>query len=105
MSTKSKSSAAKSAPQQKPKDPRFRVVPNLSLRGTDIMKRLKNGSLKVDVKTGQYSIDDEIDASRRMTKADIINASRKNFQNINNLNNKLNASGNNRPSSGGNKEG
>lgn len=76
MTTKTK---AKEATKQR--DPKFRVIPNLSLRGKDIMTRYKNGTLRMTLE-GQYSINEKIDESRRMTKQDIINAARDNNSKI-----------------------
>lgn len=50
---------------------KFRVIPHLSLRGKDIMTRLKNRSLMFDTSGNQYSTDEQIDATRRMSKLEL----------------------------------
>jgi len=55
-------------------DPRFKVIPKLSLRGKDIMTRLKNRSLVLDGMTGNYTLEEHWDAARRMSKADAARA-------------------------------
>lgn len=81
MTTTTKTASKKTKPVRKQNDPKFRVIPNLSLKGKDIMARLRNGSLRLDA-TGQYSLSPEIDATRRMTKLDIELAARENFKKI-----------------------
>lgn len=71
------------------RDPKFRVIPNLSLKGKDIMKRLQNRSLILDGMTGNYTLEEQWDAMRRMTKADAILAAQKNANQIKELSNKL----------------
>jgi len=73
----------------KAKDPKFRVIPNLSLKGADILRRLANRSLMLDGTGGQYSLDEFAHASGRMTKSDIILAHREATMNIQSLQNKL----------------
>lgn len=72
----------------KQKDPKFRVIPNLSLKGKDIATRLKNRTLKIDT-DGQYSLEAEIDETRRMSKLDISRKAVENNKKINSLNDKL----------------
>lgn len=50
----------------------FKVVPNLSLRGKEIMRRLNNRSLRLQSsQANDFSIDTEIDDTRRMNRVDI----------------------------------
>lgn len=72
----------------KKRDPKFKVIPNLSLRGKDIIQRLNNRSLRAEP-DGVYSMDEKIDATRRMRKLDILTEANKNSNEINNLTNKL----------------
>ncbi len=67
---------------------RFKVIPNLSLKGTDVIKRLRNRTL-MPSQNGQYSLDERIDEARRMNKADLINAYRENGIKLSNINQKL----------------
>lgn len=83
MSTKQKAINA-----TKQNDNKFKVIPNLSLRGKDIRQRLANGSLKLNP-SNQYSLDTQIDATRRMHKIDIIHEAKKNQGIIENLGQKL----------------
>lgn len=71
------------------RDPKFKVIPNLSLKGKDIMNRLKNNSLQLQ-HSGQYSLEEEIDNSRRLSKVEIMHKAKENLENINNLTSKLN---------------
>lgn len=89
MSKKAPSPKVKDLAGIKAKDPKFRVIPSLSLKGVDIMRRLANRSLILDGMGGQYSLDEFADKSRRMTKSDIILAHREATQNIQSLQNKL----------------
>jgi len=74
--------------QKKQKNPKFRVVPNLSLKGPEIMRRLKNRSLNLE-HGGQYSIDEEIQASLKLDKVELKNKARENAQKIADLAKKL----------------
>ena len=56
----------------KKKDNKFRVIPNLSLKGKDIMKRVKNRSLQLTPQM-TYSLESEYDDFRRMNKLDQVN--------------------------------
>jgi len=58
--------------EQKKRDPKYRVIPNLSLKGKDIMQRVKNRSLDIKSST-TYSLDEEFDNFRRMDKLDQVN--------------------------------
>jgi len=71
------------------KDPKFRVIPNLSLKGVDVMRRLANRSLMLDGTGGQYSLEEFAHQAQRMTKADVILAHREATMNIQSLQNKL----------------
>lgn len=79
---------SKTIKQQKKPENQFRVIPNLSLKGKDILTRLKNKSLKLDHE-GQYSIQEEIDATRRMSKLDIMDKAQQNKKSIDELNKKI----------------
>lgn len=50
---------------------KFRVIPNLSLKGVDIMQRLKNRTL-VTEGTSMYNLSEEIEASRKLTRSDLV---------------------------------
>jgi len=63
---------------------KFKVIPNLSLKGPDIMRRIANRTLIVNGQ-GQYSLDPEVDDTRKMTKMDIMNKHREITGNIANL--------------------
>jgi len=63
---------------------KFKVIPNLSLKGPDIMRRIQNRTLIVNGQ-GQYSLESEVDEARRMTKMDIMNKHREITGNIANL--------------------
>jgi len=71
-------------------DPRFKVIPKLSLTGKDIMSRLKNRSLVLDGMTGNYTLEEQWSALHKMSKADIARERIKNGQNITNLKQQLN---------------
>lgn len=74
-------------------NPKYRVIPNLSLKGKDIMTRIKNRSLIPD-RSGQiYSLDDKIDTSRKMSKLDLLNEMQKNDRQISDLKSKLKSNG------------
>jgi len=68
---------------------KFRVIPNLSLKGKDIMTRLNNRSLIIDNTGQQYSLEEEFDSMRKMHKTDLMNAHRNNHHLINSLQNQL----------------
>lgn len=70
-------------------DPRFKVIPKLSLRGKDIMARLKNRSLVLDGMPGNYTLEEHWDAARRMSKADAARAMLTNGKTIDELKNKM----------------
>jgi len=67
----------------------FKVIPNLSLRASDIQSRLRNRSLILEG-NGQYSLEESIDEVRRMGKADKILKTRELQESVNNLRAKLN---------------
>lgn len=77
MTTKTK---AQPKPQKR-KNEKYRVIPNLSYRGKDIMSRLKNGSLKPQ-SSGEYSLLPEIDETRRMSQLDIKRKAQENAHKI-----------------------
>jgi len=70
-------------------DPRFKVIPKLSLTGKDIMSRLKNRSLVLDGMTGNYTVEEQWSALQKMSKVDIAREQLKNRANINELKSKL----------------
>lgn len=65
-----------------------RVIPNLSLRGEQIMMRLRNGTLKLDP-NGTYSLNEKLDEGRRMSRIDAANAHRQNSIDMANMRSKL----------------
>lgn len=73
---------------KRPKSNKFKVIPNLSLKGKDILTRLRNRSLTLGA-NGQYALDEKIDQVRRMSKIDIAREALSNQQRINNLTNKI----------------
>lgn len=84
--------------QTKPKAPgagklndKFKVYPGLSLKGRDIMIRLRNGSLQLQ-EGGQYNLDKDIEKTRRMSKLDLAHASQQIQEDIRVLGDKLNQS-------------
>lgn len=66
----------------------FRVIPNLSLKGKDVLNRLNNRSLILEP-GGQYNLDEKIEEARRMSKLDILNQHRLETANIANFRKKL----------------
>lgn len=60
----------------------YKVIPNLSLRGKDLRIRINNNSLRSDTKGNVYSMDEEMDALKKMSKADIHRMSLDNTKNI-----------------------
>lgn len=87
MTTKQVSKQVKATPQ-KMKNEKYRVIPNCSLRGSDIISRLKNRTLIPQ--TGQYALDEAIDATRRMNKIDVAREALSNSKNIHTLQQKAN---------------
>jgi len=63
---------------------KFKVIPNLSLKGKEIQSRLQNRSLILNGNQ-QYSLDDKIDEARRMSKLDILNERIKLQKSISNM--------------------
>lgn len=89
----------------KKRDPKYRVIPNLSIRGKDLIKRINNRSILPEP-DGVYSLDDKIDETRRMSKLDVSREMLKNQKEINSLTSKLtNHGGSNKPSTGSNQKG
>jgi len=74
----------------------FKVIPNLSLKGPEILRRLNNRTLIVNQGSGQYSLDEEITEARKMGKADIENAYRETIKNQKQYLNQLNSMQNGR---------
>lgn len=79
----------KSKKSEKPKSPenKFKVIPNLSLKGNDILTRLKNGSLKLG--SNAYNSSPQIEATRRMSKIDIARKMVENQQTIQSIKSNL----------------
>lgn len=72
-----------------PKDAKFKVRPNLSLRGKDIQTRLKNNTLDTDADR-QYSLDEKIDETRKLSKLELNTKVNENNRKIQDLNDRLN---------------
>lgn len=70
--------------QAKKKDSKYRVKPNLTPRGKDIMMRLKNRSLNA-IGGDNYTLDEEIVETRRLDKVELINRARLNHEKIKGL--------------------
>lgn len=66
----------------------FKVIPNLSLKGPDILRRYQNRTLNLQGQ-GQYSLDPDIDDARKMTKSDLINKHKELTNQINKAKNNL----------------
>lgn len=66
-----------------------KVMPNLSLKGPDIKRRLENRSLSTGSGKGQYSTDPEITETLKMSKADLHRAAIENSGKINSLTNQI----------------
>jgi len=61
----------------------FRVKPGLSMKGREIMTRLKNRSLNINP-SNNHSLEEAYDEIRRLDKKDLIRKSRENQISINN---------------------
>lgn len=71
---------------------KFKVIPNLSLKGKDIQIRLRNRSLILSQPNmGMYSLDERITEASRMHRTDLINEARKTNENIESLKKQLDA--------------
>lgn len=86
---KSKMEQLRIESRKKPKDPKYRVHPNLSIRGKELLTRIKSRNIKLDNSGQQYIMDEEILKLSRMNKKDVINEHREGAQKINSLKNKL----------------
>jgi len=75
-------------PVKRVRPEKFRVIPNLSLKGRELMTRLKNRSISIS-SDFNHTLEQEYDEIRRMTKKDILRKSNENNQTINNIKNKL----------------
>lgn len=75
--------------KSKEKDPRFRVVPGLTIRSDELKARIKNRSIRINPNSGRYSLDENIDGLRRMNRTDVIHQAQKNANVINSLKTKL----------------
>lgn len=49
----------------------FKVIPGLSIRSSELRKRLSNNSLTLPEFKGSFSLDEGIDATLRMTRAEV----------------------------------
>lgn len=76
-------------PKRKPVNEKYRVKPNLSLRGRDIMQRLNNGTLPLN-KDGQYTLDPKYAQMKGKSKIDHARDFVEESIKIENLKNKLN---------------
>lgn len=56
----------------------FKVIPNLSIRGEELKKRIANRTILLNGTGGNYSLEEAFDDVRRMNKIDIQLAARKN---------------------------
>lgn len=72
----------------KQKDPRFRVHPGLSIKGTELRSRIKNRSILFDP-NGQYSMDTEILETMKLSKPEILNKAMRNQEYIEDLQRKI----------------
>lgn len=68
----------------KPKNPKYNVTPNLTPRGTDIIKRLQNKSLDT---TGErsYTLNEDIVNARMKNKQELIRDAQNNASRIKDL--------------------
>lgn len=55
---------------------KFKVIPNLSIKGIEVLKRLNNRSLIPNGNTGEYTLDEKIADSLKMNKRDLLMAVR-----------------------------
>lgn len=67
---------------------KYRVIPNMTPKGPDLMRMLQNGSLKGGSE-GEYSMDEEIEKISKMSRADLKRESILGQEKVNQLENKL----------------
>jgi len=70
-----------------------KVVPGLSLKGKDLMTRIKNGSIQLQGSNGQYIQSKELADAVRLSKTDQIIAARENAKKVAELKSKLQTNG------------
>lgn len=75
------------------KNPKYRVIPGLTPNGKELMQRLKNRSIVLE-DNGDYSLDQEMDEARRLTKSDLRNKTNENKAKIDGLQKKINSQSN-----------
>lgn len=90
LNTKTMTTKTKAQPKQerKPKDEKFRVIPGRSLKGKDIMNRLKNRTI-IPGYDGQYTLDEQFSKMKLQSKIDIARDHVKAQKEIHNLKTKL----------------
>lgn len=67
----------------KREESKYRVIPNLTPRGTDILRRIQNRSLKTEAQDETaYTENDEVVRASRLSKKDLINKARDNQEKI-----------------------
>jgi len=69
---------------------KYKVIPNLSLKGIEIQRRLNNRTLIMNPQGNQYNLEEKIEDARRMTKADLELAYRDTFRSQKHLTEQLN---------------
>lgn len=67
----------------------FKVIPNLSIRGEELKKRIANRTIILNGTGGNYSLEEAYDNVRRMNKIDIQLAARQNKKFISETSKKL----------------
>lgn len=67
----------------KREESKYRVIPNLTPRGSDILRRIKNRSLKTEPNdASDYTDNEEIVRASRLSKKDLITRARENQEKI-----------------------
>jgi len=70
-----------------------KVVPGLSLKGKDLMNRIRNGSIQLNGSSGQYIQNKDLADAMRMSKTEQIIAARENAKKVAELKSKLQKNG------------
>jgi len=70
-----------------------KVVPGLSLKGKDLMNRIRNGSIQLNGSGGQYIQNKELADAMRLSKTEQILAARENAKRVQELKSKLSQNG------------
>lgn len=78
------------------RDPKYRVKENMSIRAKELLSRVKNRS-RIAEPTGQHSLEEAIDETRKMRRIDVARKANENMKNINSLTKKLNQHGDRQP--------